>query len=163
MVDAGGIPELTTALQSEHVCVVKAAAWTIQHSAMHGSLICDQYAASKILPQMTFLLQRTALDPDQKKTLISAVKEVVKHSMLPSPLFILISQCCPTEVVVASLSRLNVLLANSVVGRREFVTSGTIMTLQTMEAVLGTAGTDYIYAINSLFPKDLVAYYRSRI
>lgn len=112
---------------------------------------------------MIFLFQNTILEPDLQHTLISAVKEVVKHCMLPPPLFILVSQCCPTEVAVAGLSRLHVLLANSVVGRREFVTTGTIMTLQRMEAAIGPTGTDYIYAINSLFPKDLVAYYRSRI
>lgn len=163
VVDAGAVPELTIALRSQYVSVVTAAAWTVQHSAMHGSWICDQYAASKILSQMVLALQAGNMDSGPKNAIIRAVKEVVKHCMLPAPLFILISTSCPAEVAVAGLSRLHTLLTNSVVGRREFVTTGTIMELQVLEAELGPIEREGILAINSLFPKDLVAYYRSRI
>lgn len=163
VIDAGGLPELTTALQSQHSSIVKGAAWTIQHSAMHGPMICDQFASSKIFPQLIFTAQAEMVEPDLKNTLCSALKEVVQHCMLPAPLFILISSSLPSEVVLAGLSRLYILLSKSVVGRREFVTTGTIMDLQKLEQSLGPAGHEAVLAINSLFPKDLVTYYKSRM
>ena len=162
VVDAGGITELTTALCSQNPCIVKAAAWTIQHSAMHGSIICDQYASSKVLAQMTFAIEAEDTAPDLKRALSSAIKEIVKHCIEPAPLFILVSDSCPLEVAVAGLSRLYTLLARSVAGRREFVTTGTIMNLQRLEQALGSAAYEGINAINSLFPKDLVTYYKTR-
>eukprot|EP00892_Ulva_mutabilis_P007486 jgi/Ulvmu1/5109/UM021_0126.1 len=163
VIDAGAIPEIATAIQSQDRSLVKGAAWVVQHSAMHGSIICDQYAISSVLPRLVFALQAESTEPDLRDALSTAIKEVVKHCMLPAPLFILISSSVPSEVALAVLSRLYVLLAKSVVGRREFVTTGTIMNLQSLEQSIGPVGQEVILAINSLFPKDLVAYYRTRM
>lgn len=160
MIDGGGIPEFASALQHNVGSLVKAAAWGLLHNVLHGPLIATQWAAAGVIPRLLEALDRATDDSDVSTGLHAAIKEIVKHCSQPNPLFAMVSESVPEDLATQAMSRLYSIMQESVVGRRDFVTTGNLLKLQQLEHTWGTAGSDCVLAINSLFPKDVVTYYR---
>lgn len=160
MIDAGGIHEYMCALKQSLGTVAKAASWGVSHNVLHGPLIATQWAASGVIPVLLETLGRFTAQKDVYTEVHAAVKEVLKHCSQPNPLFAMVSESVPEELATQAMSRLYSIMQESVVGRRDFVTTGGLLKLQQLEQTWGTAGSDCVLAINSLFPKDVVTYYR---
>lgn len=160
MIDAGGIPEFVAALQHSTSILVKAAAWGLLHNVLHGPYIATQWAAEGVIPQLLEALVRCGTDSEVCCGVHAAMKEVVKHCSQPNPLFALVSENVPEDLATQAMSRLYSIMQESVVGRRDFVTTGNLLKLQQLEKTWGSAGSDCVLAINSLFPRDVVTYYR---
>jgi hypothetical protein len=160
VIDVGGIPEFISVLQNTLGSLVKAAAWSLLHNVIHGPLIATQWAAAGVLPSLLEALSRATPDSDEYSGLHAAIKEVVKHCSQPNPLFAMVSASVPEDLATQAMSRLYTIMQESVVGRRDFVTTGNLLKLQQLEQIWGTAGSDCVLAINSLFPRDVVTYYR---
>jgi hypothetical protein len=160
VIDVGGITEFMTVLESSLGSLVKAASWSLLHNVIHGPFIATQWAAAGALTRLLEALSRAAADSDVYAGLHAAILEMVKHCSQPNPLFAMVSASVPADLATQAMSRLYTIMQESVVGRREFVTTGNLLKLQQLEKIWGTAGSDCVLAINSLFPRDVVTYYR---
>jgi Armadillo/beta-catenin-like repeat len=162
VIDVGGVPQFISALESPVDSLVKSAAWGVLHNVMHGQLIATKWAVGGIIPPLLEALLVRPADREAPATssLHAAIKEVVKSCSLPNPLFTLVSELVPEDLATQAMSRLYSIMQESVVGRRDFVTTGTLLKLQQLEQCWGAPGADCVLAINSLFPRDVVMYYR---
>jgi hypothetical protein len=163
VIDVGGIPEFISALQHNVDSLVKAAAWGLLHNVLHGPLIATQWATAGIVPWLLEALGRVAAGTDVYTGLHAAIKEVTKHCSHANPLFAMVSGSVPEDLATQAMSRLYTIMQESVVGRRDFVTTGNLLKLQQLEQTWGTAGSECVLAINSLFPRDVVSYYRQSL
>ena len=157
------MPEFITALSSKHIAVHSAAAWALHHMALHGSVIADPLATTGVLPPLLKLYTRAPDGSEAKLTAKSAVKEVIRHSSSQGPLLVLVSTTAPPELAKRALRQGLELMRTSVLDRREFVTSGSLMVMQELEPALDVQGQEYVRSINGLFPADVVAYFRNGV
>jgi hypothetical protein len=163
VIHAGVVPEFVAALQSCHTATQQAVAWGVLHMAVHGSAIANQLADGGILSALLLLYTSSPEASDRHAAAKAALKEVMAQCTHATPLLALIGVDVPKEIVVHTLRHDFRILQASVSGRREFVTSGALMTVQQLDGGFDEHGQDCVQAINSLFPTDVVKYYRQCI
>jgi hypothetical protein len=126
--------------------------------AMHGSDIANQLAKNGILPPL--LTVYCSSSSELHALAKSALKEVTRHCTVAGPMLAMVHEKVPSEILSHVLQQGLRIMQGSVAGRREFVTTGALMTLQQLEPALDEKGQACVQAINNLFPQDVVSYYR---
>lgn len=147
-------------MSNTHIDVHTAAAWAIESMAAHGGPISTALADAGVLPPLLKLYTRSKSESDARVAAKRAMKEVMRHTRHQAPLRTLVAEGVPPELQRHALTQMFTIMQGSVTDRREYVTSGALMTMQRLEAGLDPKGKQSVKDINSLFPADVVNYYR---
>jgi hypothetical protein len=160
VVGAGAVPELIGALVSGHDTLRSAAARALAQCAQHGRDDADELAAAGVLPPLALAWTASAVGSEAHAAVEAAACDILRHTSLIAPLAALVTPATPPPLLTAALARATTLLVGAADARREFLTTGALMHMQRMQAVLGSEGREHANAINELFPADVVRYYR---
>ena len=160
-IDVGVLPEFVAAIQSGFAATQHAATWGVQHMAGHGAAIADQLAAAGVLQPLVAVYCGTP--GDLQATAKSAAKEVMRHCTSIAPLLALVQPDVPAAILASALRACLRIMQESVTARRDFVSSGALLAMQQLEHNLDDKGRACVHAINGLFPKDVVSYYRKGV
>jgi hypothetical protein len=160
VIDAGAMPDFVTALRNTQADTHKAAAWGILHMAMHGAAIADCLAEAGVLRPLIEAYCISERKSDAREVTKAAANEVIKQCTICAPLLAIMRKGIPEGIVTSAMTKAYAIMQGSVSGRREFVTSGALMRIQDLDQNLSVKASECVKALNDLFPKDLVSYYR---
>ncbi|MEW5299415.1 MAG: hypothetical protein WDW36_002433 [Sanguina aurantia] len=183
LIDAGTSGEVIAGLRSPDDKISGAAGWALEQMAGHGEetaaclikagalgALVDVYvrAAAPCATEQQQLQRQheapsvTAERRGKLKSLKSSIKTMVRGCSATAALEVMVDKATPAEVVGHVLSRLQGLLVGDAKARQAFVTSGALMRLQQVDACQEEEASIHtlVLALNSLFPDDIVEYYR---
>ena len=90
----------------------------------------------------------------------SSIKVLIRGCTASAALEVFVAAKTAPELLIHLLRRLLPLLQDEPKARQQYVTNGGLMRMQQLEAVIGTKGAGEFAAVNTLFPDDVVDYYR---
>ncbi|GLC43091.1 hypothetical protein PLESTB_000864100 [Pleodorina starrii] len=151
------------------ISIPAAAAWALEQMSQHGEEttmpLIAQGALSAVLDGYKATAGAASAGPDSPDGAVflrckAALKSLIRHCNSTAPLEPQVADGTPPAVLKHVLRRAQPLLARDAKSRQQFVTSGGLMRLQELEGQLCAKGRAHLHEINSLFPADVVTYYR---
>lgn len=154
-----GVPQLALCLSEESEDHIKAATvWSVgqigHHTPEHAKAVSTANLLSKILELYMNASSSEDLQTKSKKALKSVLQ---KCTYLPSLEPLLYE--APSNILKHVVCQFSKVLPHDSKARRLFVTSGGLKKVQEIEAEPGSPLQEYINAINSCFPEEIVRYY----
>ncbi|AWP20773.1 putative sperm-associated antigen 6-like [Scophthalmus maximus] len=166
VVECGGVDALVLCLEDFDPGVKEAAAWALGIIARHDatSTLSDISKHTAELAQAVVdtgaiaHLAQMILNPDAKLKSKEALKSILqKCTYLPGLESLLYD--APSNILKHVVCQFSKVLPHDSKARRLFVTSGGLKKVQEIDAEPGSPLQEYINAINSCFPEEIVRYY----
>ncbi|KAL5503606.1 hypothetical protein EMCRGX_G010579 [Ephydatia muelleri] len=154
-----GVVQLTIALSEETEDLIQAAiAWSLGQIGRHTPEHAKAVAQANALPCLLQLFLDTNSSEDLKTKTKKALKSILSRCVHLPALEPLLHDAPPTILkhVVGQFSKV---LPHDAKARRLFVTSGGLKKIQEITAEPGSVLQEYIQAINSCYPEEIVRYY----
>ncbi|GAA6228340.1 sperm-associated antigen 6 [Lates japonicus] len=153
-----GVPQLALCLSEEPEHHIKAAtAWSIGQIGHHTPEHAKAVATANLLPKLLQLYMDASSSEDLQVKSKKALKSILqKCTYLPSLEPLLYD--APSKILKHVVCQFSKVLPHDSKARRLFVTSGGLKKVQEIEAEPGTPLQEYINAINSCFPEEIVRY-----
>ncbi|XP_030612025.1 sperm-associated antigen 6-like [Archocentrus centrarchus] len=154
-----GVPQLAVCLAEESEHHIKAATvWSIGHIGHHTPEHAKAVATANLLPKILELHMNASSSEDLQTKSKRALKNILqKCNYLPGLEPLLYD--APSHILKHVVCQFSKVLPHDNKARRLFVTSGGLKKVQEIEAEPGSALQEYINAINSCFPEEIVRYY----
>ncbi|XP_072234366.1 sperm-associated antigen 6 [Leuresthes tenuis] len=154
-----GVPQLAVCLCEESEQHIKAATvWSIGQIGRHTPEHARAVAAANLLPKLLELYMGASSSEDLQVKSKKALKSILqKCTHLPALEPLLYD--APSNILKYVVCQFSKVLPHDSKARRLFVTSGGLKKVQEIEAEPGSALQEYINAINSCFPEEIVRYY----
>uniref|UniRef100_A0A672GN12 Sperm-associated antigen 6 n=1 Tax=Salarias fasciatus TaxID=181472 RepID=A0A672GN12_SALFA len=154
-----GVPQLALCLSEETEHHIKAATvWSIEQIGHHTPEHAKAVAAANLLPQLLQLYMEVSSSEDLQNKSKKALKSVLQKCTQLVYLEPLLYEA-PSNILKYVVCQFSKVLPHDSKARRLFVTSGGLKKVQEIEAEPGSALQEYINAINSCFPEEIVRYY----
>ena len=154
-----GIEPLKDALIHEPEDHVKAAAaWSLGQVGRHTPDHAQAVAEADVLRRLLAVYMSVDSSEDLKIKAKRALKAVLKKCTLLSALEPLMREA-PTNIVKYILAQFAKVLPNDRAAKRSFVQSGGLQMVQELNETVGGELSEYIQAINSFYPAEIVEYY----
>ncbi|XP_022621981.1 sperm-associated antigen 6 [Seriola dumerili] len=154
-----GVPQLALCLSEEPEHHIKAAsAWSIGQIGRHTPEHARAVATANLLPKLLQLYMDASSSEDlqlKSKTALKSVLQKCTHLPALEPLL----YDAPSNILKHVVCQFSKVLPHDSKARRLFVTSGGLKKVQEIEAEPGSPLQEYINAINSCFPEEIVRYY----
>ncbi|XP_071341521.1 sperm-associated antigen 6 [Trachinotus anak] len=154
-----GVPQLALCLSEEPEHHIKAAtAWSIGQIGHHTPEHAKAVATANLLPKLLQLYMDASSSEDLQLKSKKALKSILqKCTYLPALEPLLYD--APSNILKHVACQFSKVLPHDSKARRLFVTSGGLKKVQEIEAEPGSPLQEYINAINSCFPEEIVRYY----
>ncbi|XP_076014376.1 sperm-associated antigen 6 [Genypterus blacodes] len=154
-----GLIQLLLCLSEETESHIKAATvWSIGQIGHHTPEHAKAVASANLLPKILQLYTDTNSSEDLQIKSKKALKSVLqKCTYLPALQPLLYE--APSNILKHVVGQFSKVLPHDSNARRLFVTSGGLKKLQEIDAEPGSPLQEYINAINSCFPEEIVRYY----
>ncbi|XP_026147837.1 sperm-associated antigen 6 [Mastacembelus armatus] len=154
-----GVPQLSLCLSEEPEHHIKAAtAWSIGQIGHHTPEHAKAVATANLLPKLLQLYMDASSSEDLQAKSKKALKSILqKCTYLPALEALLYD--APSNILKHVVCQFSKVLPHDSKARRLFVTSGGLKKVQEIEAEPGSPLQEYINAINSCFPEEIVRYY----
>ncbi|XP_029979552.1 sperm-associated antigen 6 [Sphaeramia orbicularis] len=154
-----GVPQLALCLSEESEQHMKAAAvWSVGQIGHHTPEHAKAVATAHLLPKLLELYMDANSSEDLQSKSKKALKSILqKCTHLPSLEPLLYD--APSNILKHVVCQFSKVLPHDSKARRLFVTSGGLKKVQEIDAEPGSPLQEYINAINSCFPEEIVRYY----
>ncbi|CAG5118356.1 unnamed protein product [Candidula unifasciata] len=145
-------------LLKEEWPIQAAAAWALGQIGRHTPEHAKAVASANVLPKLLQCYLRTDASEDLQAKSKKALKNILQKCVHLPALEPLLHDAPPNilKYVVGQFSKV---LPHDAKGRKLFVTSGGLKKIQEIKAEPGSALAEYINAINSCYPEEIVKYY----
>uniref|UniRef100_A0A3B3WQS9 Sperm associated antigen 6 n=1 Tax=Poecilia mexicana TaxID=48701 RepID=A0A3B3WQS9_9TELE len=154
-----GVPQLALCLSEEHEQHIKSATvWSIDQIGHHTPEHAKVVASANLLPKLLELYMDASSSEDLQAKSKKALKNILQkctHVPALEPLL----YDAPSNILKHVVCQFSKVLPHDSKARRLFVTSGGLKKVQEIDAEPGSALQEYINAINSCFPEEIVRYY----
>jgi hypothetical protein len=156
-----GIGPLFAALVEEPEDHVKSAsAWSLgqigRHTPNHAKAVAD----SGVLSKLVAVGSLPSSSEDLRVKCVRALRFIIeKLTDLAALDRTLQERGLPHEVVKFVVHQISKVLPNDPKGRHDFVTSGGLAAVQSLEAATGTQLKEHVDVIKSCYPEEIVQYY----
>ncbi|XP_019943444.1 sperm-associated antigen 6-like isoform X2 [Paralichthys olivaceus] len=153
-----GVQQLALCLSEEREQHIKAAmAWSIGQIGHHTPEHANAVAKEKLLPSLLQLYMEASSSEDLQVKSKKALKSILqKCTYLPALEPLLYD--APSNILKHVACQFSKVLPHDSKARRLFVTSGGLKKVQEIDAEQGSPLQEYINAINSCFPEEIVRY-----
>ncbi|XP_035474904.2 sperm-associated antigen 6-like [Scophthalmus maximus] len=154
-----GVPQLAQCLSEETEHHIKAATvWAIGQIGHHTPEHAKAVATANLLPKLLELYTEAGSSEDLQVKSKEALKSILqKCTYLPGLESLLYD--APSNILKHVVCQFSKVLPHDSKARRLFVTSGGLKKVQEIDAGPGSPLQEYINAINSCFPEEIVRYY----
>ncbi|XP_029385345.1 sperm-associated antigen 6 [Echeneis naucrates] len=154
-----GVPQLALCLSEESEHHIKAAtAWSLGQIGHHTPEHAKAVATANLFPKLLQLYMDASSSEDLQLKSKKALKSILeKCTYLPALEPLLYD--APSNILKHVACQFSKVLPHDSKARRLFVTSGGLKKVQEIEAETGSPLQEYINAINSCFPEEIVRYY----
>ncbi|XP_069369105.1 sperm-associated antigen 6 [Paralichthys olivaceus] len=154
-----GVHQLALCLSEEPEQHIKAAtAWSIGQIGHHTPEHAKAVATANLLPSLLQLYMEASSSEDLQVKSKKALKSILqKCTYLPALEPLLYD--APSNILKHVVCQFSKVLPHDSKARRLFVTSGGLKKVQEIDAEQGSPLQEYINAINSCFPEEIVRYY----
>jgi 3-methyladenine DNA glycosylase AlkD len=156
---SNGVQQLANALAAEQEDHIQSAiCWTIGQVGRHTPEHAKAIAQANLLLKLLRCFMRTDASDDLQSKAKKALKNVLQRCVQLEALEPLLHEAPPNilKYVIAQFSKI---LPHNAKARKSFVTSGGLKKLQEIRAEPGSALAEYVHAINSCYPEEIVKYY----
>ncbi|XP_012719396.2 sperm-associated antigen 6 [Fundulus heteroclitus] len=154
-----GVPQLALCLSEEPEQHMKAAAvWSIGQIGHHTPEHAKAVATAGLLPKLLQLYTDASSSEDLQAKSKKALKSILQKCTYVPALEPLLYDA-PSNILKHVVCQFSKVLPHDSKARRLFVTSGGLKKVQEIDAEPGSALQEYINAINSCFPEEIVRYY----
>ncbi|KAF0028198.1 hypothetical protein F2P81_019285 [Scophthalmus maximus] len=154
VVDAGAIPLLVLCLREPEMALKRNAASTLSDISKHTAELAQAVVDTGAIAHLAQMI----LNPDAKLKSKEALKSILqKCTYLPGLESLLYD--APSNILKHVVCQFSKVLPHDSKARRLFVTSGGLKKVQEIDAEPGSPLQEYINAINSCFPEEIVRYY----
>ncbi|XP_041823433.1 sperm-associated antigen 6 [Melanotaenia boesemani] len=154
-----GVPQLALCLSEESEQHIKEAiVWSIGQIGRHSPDHAKVVGTVNLLPKLLLLYMDASSSENLQNKCKKALKGILqKCTYLPvlEPLLYDV----PSNILKHVVCQFSKVLPHDSKARRMFVTSGGLKKVQEIEAEPGSALQEYINAVNSCFPEEIVRYY----
>uniref|UniRef100_A0A3B3VY90 Sperm-associated antigen 6 n=1 Tax=Poecilia latipinna TaxID=48699 RepID=A0A3B3VY90_9TELE len=151
-----GVPQLALCLSEEHEQHIKSATvWSIDQIGHHTPEHAKVVASANLLPKLLELYMDASSSEDLQAKSKKALKNILQkctHVPALEPLL----YDAPSNILKHVVCQFSKVLPHDSKARRLFVTSGGLKKVQEIDAEPGSALQEYINAINSCFPEEIV-------
>lgn len=159
IISSKGLPPLLNALVTEPEDHIRsAAAWALGQIGHHSPDHAKALAETQAFPKLLAIYRHEASSDDLKNKSKRALKAVLQKCVHLPALEPLLHDA-PPNVLKYVVEQFSKVLPNDIAARRAFVTSGGLQKLQQINAEPGSKLQEYIDAINSVYPPEIVKYY----
>jgi len=159
--ESGAVEELMGYSENTHEEEVLAAiGWMTTRIAVHGHQCARPLAMKGMLGSLLATYAKVREGGQAQNNLMEALVSIVENCESHKALEALVHEDTPAQALDVILSELASALRESVDARRSFVTSGAMLRLQLLEPLLLGEGRRLLREINTLYPDQVVAYYR---
>uniref|UniRef100_A0A672KEM6 Sperm associated antigen 6 n=1 Tax=Sinocyclocheilus grahami TaxID=75366 RepID=A0A672KEM6_SINGR len=154
-----GVPQLAICLEEEQEDHIKAAtAWSFGQIGRHTPEHAKAVAVANVLPKLLNLYLDTESSEDLQVKAKKALKSILQKCTYLPALEPLLYEA-PSNILKHVICQFSKVLPHDSKARRLFVTSGGLKKVQEIKAEPGSAIQEYINAINSCYPEEIVRYY----
>ncbi|KAK2859371.1 hypothetical protein Q5P01_003991 [Channa striata] len=154
-----GVPHLAQCLSEETEDHIKAATvWSIGQIGYHTPEHAKAVATASLLPRLLQLYLEASSSQDLQTKSKRALKSILQKCTYLPALEPLLNEA-PSKILKHVLCQFSKVLPHDAMARRVFVTSGALKKVQEIKAEPGSPLQEYINAINSCFPEEIVRYY----
>lgn len=154
-----GVPQLALCLSEEPEHHIKAATvWSINQLGHHTPEHAKAVAISSLIPKLLQLYMDANSSEDLQAKSKKALKSILQKCTYLPALEPLLYEA-PSNILKHVMCQFSKVLPHDSKARRLFVTSGGLKKVQEIDAEPGSALQEYINAINSCFPEEIVRYY----
>uniref|UniRef100_A0A3B5LD46 Uncharacterized protein n=1 Tax=Xiphophorus couchianus TaxID=32473 RepID=A0A3B5LD46_9TELE len=151
-----GVPQLALCLSEEHEQHMKSATvWSLDQIGHHTTEHAKVVATANLLPKLLALYMDASSSEDLQAKSKKALKNILQKCTLVSALEPLLYDA-PSNILKHVVCQFSKVLPHDSKARRLFVTSGGLKKIQEIDAEPGSALQEYINAINSCFPEEIV-------
>ncbi|XP_042570187.1 sperm-associated antigen 6 isoform X1 [Cyprinus carpio] len=154
-----GVPQLAICLEEEQEDHIKAAtAWAFGQIGRHTPEHAKAVAVANVFPKLLNLYLDTESSEDLQVKAKKALKSILQKCTYLPALEPLLYEA-PSNILKHIICQFSKVLPHDSKARRLFVTSGGLKKVQEIKAEPGSAIQEYINAINSCYPEEIVRYY----
>ncbi|KAG1953973.1 sperm-associated antigen [Pimephales promelas] len=154
-----GVPQLAICLEEEQEDHLKAAtAWAFGQIGRHTPEHARAIAVANVFPKLLNLYLDTESSEDLQAKAKKALKSILQKCTYLPALEPLLYEA-PSNILKHVICQFSKVLPHDSKARRLFVTSGGLKKVQEIKAEPGSAIQEYINAINSCYPEEIVRYY----
>uniref|UniRef100_A0A3B5MD93 Sperm associated antigen 6 n=1 Tax=Xiphophorus couchianus TaxID=32473 RepID=A0A3B5MD93_9TELE len=151
-----GVPQLALCLSEEHEQHIKSATvWSLDQIGHHTREHAKVVASANLLPKLLELYLDPSSSEDLQAKSKKALKNILQKCTLVSALEPLLYDA-PSNILKHVVCQFSKVLPHDSKARRLFVTSGGLKKIQEIDAEPGSVLQEYINAINSCFPEEIV-------
>ncbi|XP_065115077.1 sperm-associated antigen 6 isoform X1 [Paramisgurnus dabryanus] len=153
-----GVPQLAICLEEEREDHIKAAtAWAFGQIGRHTPEHARAVAVANVFPKLLHLYLNTQNSEDLQVKAKKALKSILQKCTYLPALEPLLYEA-PSNILKHVICQFSKVLPHDSKARRLFVTSGGLKKVQEIKAEPGSAIQEYIDAINSCYPEEIVRF-----
>ncbi|XDV29100.1 hypothetical protein PO909_032258 [Leuciscus waleckii] len=156
VIESKGVPQLSICLEEEQDDHLKAAtAWAFGQIGRHTPEHAQAVAVANVFPKLLKLYLDTESSEDLQVKAKTALESIFQKCTYLPALEPLLYEA-PSNILEHVICQFSKVLPHDSKARRLFVTSGGLKKVQEIKAEPGSAIQEYINAINSCYPEEIV-------